>query len=221
MHHLIDKKRKIYFYIFLLFFLSSIFNFEIKKFLDQIFLIKNIEYENQKLDIKMNQLLNKNILNLNKKEIVSSIDNYPILGSFKINKIYPSTLKVNFVETNPIVKIYINDELYYIGKNEKLFKKQSENIDVPLIKGFVELDKVNQFLKILNKSSLKLNNMEYLVYHMSNRWDIYFKDNIILKLPIELNLNLLEKAKIIIEESSLKEEIIDLRIEGKLILSNE
>ena len=63
--------------------------------------------------------------------------------------------------------------------------------------------------------------MEYLVYHASNRWDIYFNNNIILKLPIELNLNLLAKAKIIIDENSLKKEIIDLRIKDKLILSNE
>ncbi len=174
MHHLTDKKIKIYFYIFLLFFLSSIFNLKIQKFFDQIFLIKNIKYENKKLDIKIDQFLNKNILYLNEREIASSINNYPILGSSKIDKIYPGTLKVNFVKTNPIAKIYINDELYYIGKNEKLFKKDREDINVPLIKGYVELDTANQFLKILNKSSFKFNNMEYLVYHTSNRWDIYF-----------------------------------------------
>ncbi len=221
MHHLTGKKIKIYFYIFLLFFLSSIFNLQIKKFFDQMFLIKNIKYENKKLDIKIDQFLNKNIFNLNEREIISSINNYPILGSFKIDKIYPGTLKVDFIKTNSVAKIYINDELYHIGNNEKLFKKDGEDINVPLVKGYVELDTVNQFLRMLNKSSFKFNNMEYLVYHASNRWDIYFNNNIILKLPMELNLNLLAKAKTIIDENSLKKEIIDLRIKDKLILSNE
>ncbi len=48
-----------------------------------------------------------------------------------------------------------------------------------------------------------------------------FYNNNVLKLPIEVNLNLLEKAKNIIDENSLKKEIIDLRIKDKLILSNE
>ena len=47
MHLLTDKKLKIYFYLIFFIFLSSIFNFELKKNLEQFFLIKNIQYENK------------------------------------------------------------------------------------------------------------------------------------------------------------------------------
>ena len=117
MHHLTDKKIRIYFYIIFLIFLTSVFNFEVKKILDNLFQIKKIEYSNNKLDIKIEKYLNKNIFTLDKKEIISLINTYPILNSFKINKVYPSTLKVNLIETKPIVKLYVNGEQYYIGEN--------------------------------------------------------------------------------------------------------
>ena len=45
-------------------------NFEVKKTLDNLFQIKKIEYSNNKLDIKIEQYLNKNIFTLDKKEII-------------------------------------------------------------------------------------------------------------------------------------------------------
>tara|TARA_X000000368_G_C22907562_1_gene657007 strand:+ start:25 stop:693 length:669 start_codon:yes stop_codon:yes gene_type:complete len=222
MHRLIDKKKKIYFYLFFLFFLSSIFNFEIKKSIDQFFIIKKIEYVNKDLNIKIDQYLYKNIFKLDKKEISSLlINNYPMLNSFKINRIYPNKLKINLVETNAIAKTYIDGELFYIGENKKIFVHNSKDLDIPIIKGFVELDKINKFLKIIYKSSLDYKNIEYLVYHKSNRWDIFFKDNIILMLPIDLNDDVIRNADLILKDDSFKKKIIDLRIKNKLIISNE
>ena len=86
----ISKKKKIYIYFFLLIFLSTIFNFNIKVFFEKNFKIINLENNNNLLVYELKNLINQNILKLNKKEIYNYLKNYPILNSFKINKVYPN-----------------------------------------------------------------------------------------------------------------------------------
>ena len=222
MHHLIDKKKKIYFYIIFLFFLTSIFNFEIKTKLSKIFSIKNILYEKKGLDIKIDKFFNKSIFTIDEKEIRTLIDNYPIVSSFQINKIYPNTLKINLEKTKALAKIYINGDQFYIGENKKIFKSKTLQVEVPIIKGFVEIDEINNLFKILNKTLFKnWHNIEYLVYHPSTRWDIYLKNEIIIKLPIELKLDVISSVDKIVNDGNLKKKIIDLRIKNQVIISDE
>ena len=121
MHQLIHKKKKILIYLLFLFILSSIFNQELKKFFINNFLVNKLDYNNLKLNIQLDEIIGKNILTLNKNEIISFIDNYPILHSFQINKIYPNSLKIDFIETDIIAKFYKDGELFYLGENEKFF----------------------------------------------------------------------------------------------------
>ena len=115
MPQLIDKKKKIYIYFFLLFFLSTIFNFNIKNFFEKNFKIINLESDDDFQVIELNNLINQNILNLNKNEIINYLENYPILNSFKINKVYPNTLKIELNKTKHLAKIIRNNKIFYIG----------------------------------------------------------------------------------------------------------
>ena len=83
----ISKKKKIYIYFILLTFLSTIFNFSIKNFFEKNFKIINLENNDNLLVYELNNLINQNILKLNKSEIYNYLENYPILNSFKINKV--------------------------------------------------------------------------------------------------------------------------------------
>ena len=221
MHQLIDKKKKILIYLLFLFILSSIFNQELKKFFINNFLVNKLDYNNLKLNIQINEIIGKNILTLNKNEIISFIDNYPILHSFQINKIYPNSLKIDFIETNIIAKFYKDGELFYLGENEKFFSINDKNIDVPIIKGFFEISNVNNFLKLLKKSDLDLKSIASLISYPSERWDIVFKNNLIIKLPINSDLKLIETAKLVLLNPEIEKKVIDLRIKNKMILSNE
>ena len=221
MHQLIDKKKKILIYLLFLFILSSIFNQELKKFFINNFLVNKLDYNNLKLNIQLDEIIGKNILTLNKNEIISFIDNYPILQSFQINKIYPNSLKIDFIETNIIAKFYKDGELFYLGENEKFFLVNDKNIDVPIIKGFFEINNANNFLKLLKKSDLDLKSIASLISYPSERWDIVFKNNLIIKLPINSDLKLIETAKLVLLNSEIEKKVIDLRIKNKMILSNE
>ena len=221
MHQLIDKKKKILIYLLFLFILSSTFNQELKKFFIKNFLVNKLDYNNLKLNIQLNEIIGQNILTLNKNEIISFIDNYPILHSFQINKIYPNSLKIDFIETDVIAKFYKDGELFYLGENEKFFLINNKNIDVPIIKGFFEINNANNFLKLLKKSELDLKSIDSLISYPSTRWDIVFKNNLIIKLPINSDLKLIETAKLVLLNSEIEKKVIDLRIKNKMILSNE
>ena len=221
MHQLIDKKKKILIYLLFLFILSSIFNQELKKFFINNFLVNKLDYNNLKLNIQLNEIIGQNILTLNKNEIISFVDNYPILHSFQINKIYPNSLKIDFIETDIIAKFYKDGELFYLGENEKFFLINDKNIDVPTIKGFFEINNINNFLKLLKKSELDLKSIDSLISYPSTRWDIVFKNNLIIKLPINSDLKLIETAKLVLLNSEIETKVIDLRIKNKMILSNE
>ena len=92
----ISKKKNFYIYFFLLISLSTIFNFNIKGFFEKNFKIINLENNDNLLVYELNNLINQNILKLNKNEISNYLENYPILNSFKINKVYPNKLKIEF-----------------------------------------------------------------------------------------------------------------------------
>ena len=83
------------------------------------------------------------------------------------------------------------------------------------------MNKINNFLKIIQLSNLSLNKIEKLVYYPSNRWDVIFNDKTILKLPSEQITTNIKRAEILLRAKDFKSKVIDLRIKDKLILYND
>ena len=76
MHQLIDKKKKIYFYVLFLLFLSSISNLKLNAYKDNILNVKKIDIKglseslNNEINQSLNYLINKNIFLIDKNRIV-------------------------------------------------------------------------------------------------------------------------------------------------------
>ena len=217
----INKKKKIYIYFFLLIFLSTIFNFNIKGFFEKNFKIINLENNNNLLVYELNNLINQNILKLNKNEIYNYLENYPILNSFKINKVYPNKLKIELNRTKHVAKIIYNNKIFFIGENGKLFQDDIENLKIPMIQGDVNIEIENKFLNLLKKINFDKNEIKFLNFFPSGRWDIVFNNNRIIKLPRKNVLKLLAKAELLLKDQNFDKKIIDLRINNKIILSDE
>ena len=217
----INKKKKVYIYFFLFFFLSTIFNLNIKDFFDKNFKIINLETNDNLLASELNNLINQNILNLDKNEITSYLENYPILNSFKINKVYPNTLKIELNRTKHVAKIIRNNKIFYIGENGKLFQDDIENLKVPIIQGDVKIETANKFLNLLKKTSFNLSEIKFLIFFPSERWNIVFNNNRIIKLPINNVFKLIKKAELLLKDQNFNKKIIDLRINNMIILSDE
>ena len=221
MHQLIDKKKNIYIYLFLLFFLSTTFNFNMKNFIEKNFIIKKLDISEDLVVLELNNLINQNILYLNKDEIINILEKYPILSSFKINKIYPNTLKIELNKTKHLAKIIDNDKTFYVGENGKLFEDHNVYLNLPIVRGEVKLEQVNRFLNLLKKTSFNFNDIDFLIFYPLERWDIVFKNNTTLKLPKNNVLKLIKKVEPLLKDQNFNKKIIDLRINNKIILSNE
>ena len=92
MPQLINKKKKIYFYLFSFLLLSTAINQKVSNTIKEPFLVKKIIIKNlsqeleEKLLFKTNYLLNKNIFAINKNKISEELNNFNYLDKINIKK---------------------------------------------------------------------------------------------------------------------------------------
>ena len=224
------NNKKIYFYIFSLFFLTTILNPNFTNSSKDKFLIKNIEIisNDKKIDniiqSKINHLLSKNILYLKKNLILDELNNLRYIENLNIKKKYPSTVIVKADKTELIAITYINQKKYYLGKNGKFIiaKNITSPNQLPIIFGNFEILDFLKLKKELKKNNLDLPIISKYYFHKNKRWDLYLENNIILKLPSK---NISSALKIYNEFSNLNNiktnTLIDLRVKNRIIVNNE
>ena len=229
MLQLINKK-KIYFYLFSLLFLSTIFNHNLIINLKSTFKITDIKIDQTKKEIdeiiflNTSFLLGENIFFLKKKILLEKLNKLNFIESIKIEKKYPSTINIKTKLTNLIAITYIDQKKYFVGSNGNyiLEKNISNKKRLPIIFGkFNPEDFILLQKKILNQK-IDPNLIIKYYYHKNKRWDLYFKNNIVIQLPnnnIDKALKLYKNFELNYEIST--NSIIDLRIQNRLIFRNE
>ena len=143
-----------------------------------------------------------------------------ILRSYEIKKIYPDTLKINLIKSNPIAKIIQNGSFTYLGDNEKVFNSSQVNYKIPEVIGNINLRYLNKIIKIINHSSFNLDKIKIIKIFPSNRFDLIFNNNSTIKFPENVDQMLLENA-FIFHKNNIYNKTIDLRIKNKIIIANE
>ena len=212
-----DKKKKIYFYFIIFFLFTTIFNTNLSNFFSKKFKVEYIEKFDDNLNIKeINDLEEKNIFNINKKTLRSSLSNNPLVKYFEIKKIFPNTLKVNLVKSTPIAKIIENENYLYIGDNGKAFKTKKLFNSIPEIIGEKDLKNINYILQTLNNSSFALEDIKIIKIYPSKRFDIIFSNGRIIKFPLEIEDKFMKYAFEIFNNEGMQR-IIDLRLNKKII----
>ena len=218
------KSKKILSYFFLLIIVSSISNNSIN--ILNLSKIQNIEISG--LDPKDNQiLLNKiknlnveNIFAINKNEIVKLLNSNSLVERYEVFKKYPSTININIEKTDFFAKINKNGKIYLVGSNGKLTLAEDFYNDLPYIFGKPSIKEFLKFKKIIDKSKFSYNQIENLYFFPSNRWDIKLKQNILLRLPYDLNHESLDRLYKFLKYNTEKNlTVIDNRIEGQIILN--
>ena len=178
-------------------------------------------FYSKKISNSLNKFYNDNIFSVNSEEVKEILDNFDIISEYKIKKEYPSNLKIKLKETNILAYFFENNQKTFIGENgKKIENKIVIRDDLPLIVGNVDIKEFLELKKKLNDNGFKLNDFKTFYSFKSKRWDLLFKNEIIIKLPIddiEFSINLLKK---IIKNSNIKDiKIIDLRVKNRIILS--
>ena len=95
-----------------------------------------------------------------------------------------------------------------------------ENDNIPLIVGTIDIKKFLELKKILINKKFKWEDFTTFYSFNSNRWDLIYKDQVTIKLPmnnLDDSLNLLKK--IIKKQDVIIFKIIDLRLKDRVILS--
>ncbi len=219
---LIDKKIKIFFYLILFLLFSTFNNLNLQLYFNSKFKVINIENRNESMKIyDLNYLLNRNIFNIDKKFLSNKLENNSILKFYEVKKIYPDTIRIQLIKSNPIAKIIQNGNTVYIGDNGKIFNSTHVNYEIPEIIGKIDLEHLNRIIKIVKNSSFKLNKIKTIKIYPSNRFDLLFNNKDIIKFPHNVDKRSLENAFIIYKNKNIYKKKIDLRLKNKIITSNE
>ena len=226
----IDKKIKIIFYILLILFLSTFNNINIHKLKKNFFLIEDLKINgvNEKLTLDINSKLKKylrsNLLLLNKNYIQNDLNEFPFIESYTIFKKYPSQIILNIKETELIAKTFNNNKIQYVGSNGKIIgENYYENTKkLPKVFGNFKAQELLRVFLSLENNNFILSEITDLYYFNSGRWDIKFKNDLLIKLPISKLDNSINIAKKFIEKEKITGNIIiDLRVANQVIISNE
>ena len=226
----IDRKIKIIFYIFLILFLSTFNNINIRELKKNFFLIEKIKINglNEKLTLDVNSKLIKylknNLLLLNKEFIQNDMNEFPFIESYSIFKKYPSQIILNIKETELIAKTFDNNKIQYIGSNGKIIGENyyENKKKLPKVFGNFKTPELLRVFLLLENNNFMLSEITDLYYFNSGRWDVKFKNNLLIKLPIKKLNNSINIAKKIIEKEKITGNIIiDLRVANQVIIRNE
>ena len=223
MHQLIDKKKKILIYLLFLFILSTTsgkFVENQNSYFSRIIQI-NIQGlsidDNKKIYDELNNLLYKNILLVDKKNIQKIISKHNIIEEYSVKKIYPSIINIDIKPTKFVARLSSTDQL--VGANGKLIENKDNNETLPYIFGEYNSQDFLKLKKNILLSKFTFTKFKILYFFPSNRWDILTFDNILIKLPQDNVYESLNLAYKIIGSNDFKNKsLIDLRVTNHLII---
>jgi cell division protein FtsQ len=175
--------------------------------------------ENSNLYEKITDYKKKNIFFIDNLEISKNINSNNLVEKFWVFKEYPSTININLIKTNFLGITKINNIDYLIGSNGKLIKKRNDQVvDLPFIFGSIDANDFLILKEILDKSNFDASKIENFYYFKSNRWDIKTKKGLVIRLPSEVNVNLLNAVNQIIEDENFKNiKTLDFRQTNQII----
>ena len=225
MHRKLGNKKLITFYIFLIFLLSSINNYNLN--IGNFFRIKNIFVngmsgdKNLKVESNLTFLLEQNIFFL-KDDIYNYFDKNNDVKNFNVKKLYPNSLEITITESKPICIILDNGKEIFLGDNGKILKAKQDHSNILKVYGSSNIDQIFRLLKTLKKSNLNSKNIKSITFFKSNRFDLNLKNKKVIKFPINYNDSILEYAyKILQDNNFVDAKIIDLRIDNKIIKNEQ
>ena len=225
------NKKNFFFFYFCLFFLLSTVNFSNSKnenkriffSINKIQINGNIRLDKNILLENLNKLYGQSIFKLNTDEIKTELFKFNLIKSIKIKKYYPNKIEINLDEVEFVAIIVKNNTKYFLADNQNLVLFNGDlNIKrLPKLYGINAEKFFLNFKKKLENNNFNLNLIENYYYFQINRWDLYLKNNLIIKFPTEnVEQSILLVKKLIDNKEYLNSKIIDLRIKEKMIIKN-
>ena len=218
------KSKILIFYIFLLLFLGSLNNVKLNplklKEIDKI-KVSGLDDIDNKIILKSLKKLNlTNIFFINEVAIKKIINSNSLVENYKVFKKYPSELNIEINKTKFLANINKNGKLYLIGSNGKYLDNNYSVENIPFIFGNPKISQFLSFKSIIDQSPILYSEVKNLYFFQSNRWDIKFRNNILIKLPETSVSKALKDVSDFLFEHNLKNiKIIDMRVKNQIIVN--
>ena len=222
----IDKKYK-WIGILSLFIVLTTFNLSSSNFINIFFPIKVIEYNKtfflmESTKSKANNLLkNKSLLWINTKQAKNLFNNNIWVETVIFTKKFPNTLQISVLEYFPIAYSKKNKLIYLINSNFKssLIDKKLNLENLIEVKNMKNMKNFKIFFSKIKNHDFFFSKIKVVDYIHYGRWDVVLKDGQLIKLG---NYNLNKQVKYLnFILNNQAEKIIDLRHEGRAVVTNE
>jgi len=220
------KSKKILIYFFLLILVGSINNNSINNL--KLEKLKNIkifgleENDQKRILFNLNNLDLTNIFFINKKNFQKIIESNSLVEEYNVKKKYPNSIDIYIKKTNFVARINKNGKFFLVGNNGKLSNNNNLEIHLPYIFGKPEIYKILELKKIIDQSNIEYSQIKSLYYFKSNRWDLKFNNNIVIKLPEKIQKETLDQISIFLKNVNLEnKKIVDARIKNQIIIIND
>ena len=219
------KGKKILIYFFLLIFVGSINNIGLNSLkFDKINNFKVIGLEGLDKSILLEEIKNLNLGNIfftNHNDITDKIESNNLVENYNIFKKYPFSLEVKIERTKFLARVSNNEKIFLVGSNGKLIKDNYLINQLPFIFGKPTTQDFLKFKKIIDESKFSYNEIKNLYFFPSRRWDLEFKNNILIKLPNNSNKVSMNLIFEFLHDNNFKDiKIIDARIKNQIILND-
>ena len=177
---------------------------------------------------ELRQILTPNLNNLisfDKDHAKSLLEQVGWVKRANIKKIYPNTLIINIIETDPFAIYYDNQNNYLIDIDGQIISSNPDiNVykNLLIVRGEEAKTKLNEIIKEINiyfpDVRNRINELEFIE---KRRWNLFLSDNLLIKLPdteVKESLNNLKKLfedKQVLESNIIE---VDLRIKGRAVI---
>ncbi len=216
------KKRSLIAAVLLILFTTITINLKI---VGSKFNLKVVNIENNFLldekEIKelLDPIYNENLIFLKNSKIANLLTKNTFIESFKINKKYPSTLKIKIFEKKPIAILLNKKEKFYLSEKIDLieFKNFPNYQNLPHVIGNKEEFKI--LYDNLIKMNFPFNKIKKYTLYKASRWDLETKNSNIIKLPSQNYIKSLKNYLDLEGKNAFKKyKVFDYRIINQLIL---
>ena len=216
--------------IIALIFLSTYSSKELKTISKQnnsLFNIKNIKIENNSLiknkeiKEKLNDIYEKNIFLIKEKDIEEPISKINFLDRIEVKKKYPNTIIIRVFETQPVAILFKKKNRYLIDSSSNLiaFKDNNSFKKLPSVYGENAEKNFIYFLDKLKINNFPIKRVKNFFYFQIDRWDIELLNNKVIKFPNEnVEKVIIKSIKLLNRDDFINYNIIDLRIDNKIIV---
>ena len=189
--------------------------------IQKIEILNNFLVKASEVEKKLSEIYNKNIFLIKRNDIEQPIKNIDFLEKIEVKKKYPNTIIIKIFETKPVAIVFKDKMKYLLDNSSKLISlEKNKNFDhLPIIFGEDAEKNFVSFLNQLTNNNFPQKKIKNFYYFQIGRWDLQLINNKIIKFPdSNIDKAIKKSIKLLKREDFKNYNIIDLRVDGKIIV---